>query len=105
MSSQQLLTTNCFPLTDENTAIQLSNIERKRSGYSRASNIPGVTAPKKSPDEFARPAFDVFGSGNAAPAVLIWLSGAIITALFGLIIRLFEAEADRAVPGQVEPHI
>ncbi len=30
----------------ENTAIQFSNIKSKRSGYSRASNIPGVTAPK-----------------------------------------------------------
>ena len=77
----------------------------KRSGYSRASNIPGVTAPKKSPDEFARPALDVFGSGNAAPAGLIWLSGAIQIALFGLIIGLFEAEADGAVPSQAEPHI
>ena len=33
----------CF----RDTAIQLSNIESKRSGYPRASNIPGVTAPKK----------------------------------------------------------
>ena len=47
----------------------------------------------------------MFGSGNAAPAVLIWFHRAIIAALFGLIIRLFETEADAAVPGQAEPHI
>ncbi|MGD9564390.1 MAG: hypothetical protein AB7F88_19290 [Pyrinomonadaceae bacterium] len=41
------LITDHRPLTTAFTAIQLSNIESKRSGYSRASNIPGVTAPKK----------------------------------------------------------
>lgn len=49
--------------------------------------------------------FRCFGSGNAAPAVLIRLFRAICTAQFGLIIRLFEADGDAAVPGRAEPHI
>ena len=105
MSREQskLLTAYCSPLTDENTAIQLSNIEAKGAATCRASNIPGVTAPKIT-GRICSSCFRCFGSGNAAPAVLIWLSGAISAALFGLIIWLFEAEADRAVPGQAEPH-
>src|SRR5688572_29763084 len=51
---------------------------------------PGVTAPEFLGDEDASSCFRCFGSGNAAPALLDQLFGAIEIALFGLIIRRFE---------------
>src|SRR5687767_758095 len=71
------LITDHRPPTTAFTAIQLSKIESKRSGYSRASNIPGVTAPKKRVQGVS-PCFRCFGSGNAAPAVLDHLFRAIL---------------------------